>query len=283
MKNSFIFIISFLFCFIFSCAENKEKVNIKEKTTKNCDTQELDPNLQIVSDSLSQKDIPTFTANEKVIPKYKYNEVEWKLNGKVKSVTSRSYFQYKIENGFIGIDAESEGTHSKHYICFKQNGEQDWNDFSPWRYHIGTKTITTDSIGRPLVEIRHSLQCGQFYDILIWEYDDHKNMSIQKSYDTVNQLNSFTKYYYDANGNLTSYKKCKPNGDTRLKRHWLYDSNSNATAYYSYNYQDGVLTSEEYEYYFYIFDDFQNWIMKYTYDANNTLSSITTREIEYFQ
>jgi hypothetical protein len=283
MKNSFIFLTSFLFCFIFSCAEHKEKVNVDEKTTKNYDTQELDPNLQIVSDSLSQKDITTFTANEKIIPKYKYDEIEWKLNGKVKSVTSRFYTEYKIENGFIGIDAEYEGIHYKYYICFKQNGEQDWNNLHPEPFNIGTKTITTDSIGRPLVEIRHTLQYGQFSDILIWEYDDHKNMSIEKSYDTVNQLNSFTKYYYDANKNLTSYKECKPNGETILKRHWLYDSNSNATAHYSYNYRDGVLTSEEYEYYFYIFDDFQNWIMKYTYDANNTLGSITTREIEYYQ
>jgi len=267
------------------CCQNREKTNKNFKNTKYEEkTVKSEDSTTYNTDTLSRSESTELFKQKTDISVCSYvvdriSQIEYKLNGKVKKIELYSYSEFINQDGKKVPDMDSEWYHFQ--VNYKPCGEYDWDDMGRHSGGAYYYTYKKDSLNRP--SIKHMVFIGMDTTKIICSYDDinkTKTETYISSYD--NSVFNHYYYFYDEFDNLTMLKSVDDRREIFFKEEWKYDENNNIVYYGRYNYENNELNSISQEYYHYVFDDHNNWIMRYNYGQDNELNSITVRKITYY-
>ncbi len=211
---------------------------------------------------------------------YKVGEIVEYLNESIKEVSVTSYPSIIDENGIIVPDFETDFSHYKYTIWFKEGeltGSSDLGRDSGGLYTFVSK-INKDGLAT------EKIYSSSFdtINVILCEYDDVGNCVLEKFLTSDRKtIELYKKYFYDNLGRVVLIKHYKSNGDVAYKRAISYNEKGNVVSKNSYIYEDDNIDILYRETNYYIYDNSGNWIWKYIY-MQDKLEWISVRKITYY-
>lgn len=212
---------------------------------------------------------------------YQVGNIISRLNGQVKSIVEYMYPYTTNESGMIVPDFSEKNPWYHHTVNFNQDGTKEFSDIDRFSGGLNIEYISHDENGN-VTEMIHYYG-NDTTNFVICEYDEINNLILEKYLSpSRDKIEILEKYKYNESNCIILTKSYSPNGEVFFKNQYSYDSDNNLVSWDAYAYENNVLKSHYTETFFYVFDDYQNWIYKYRY-INSELDNIELRKIEYYK